>query len=53
MVLTMEQNKRNDIGKIIKQRRITKGLLLKQLAAMSGVSIMHIGLIDRKRVMGT
>jgi len=43
----MEQNNRNDIGKIIKQRRIIKGLLLKQLAAMSGVSIAHIGRIER------
>ena len=43
----MEQNNRNDIGKIIKQRRIIKGLLLKHLAAMSGVSITHIGRIER------
>jgi len=37
----------NDLGKIIKQQRITIPLTLQELAAKSGVSSSHLGRIER------
>jgi len=37
----------NDLGKIIKQQRITIPLTLQELAAKSGVSASHLGRIER------
>jgi transcriptional regulator with XRE-family HTH domain len=37
----------NDLGKIIKQQRITVPLTLQELAAESGVSSSHLGRIER------
>ena len=37
----------NDIGDIIGQARLTKGLTLQELAAESGVSSSHLGRIER------
>ena len=37
----------NDLGKIIKQQRITVPLTLQELAATSGVSSSHLGRIER------
>ena len=37
----------NDLGKILKQRRIMIPLTLRELAASSGVSMSHIGRIER------
>jgi len=37
----------NDLGKIIKQQRITVPLTLQELAAVSGVSSSHLGRIER------
>jgi transcriptional regulator with XRE-family HTH domain len=42
----MEYNN-NDLGKIIKQQRITVPLTLQELAAVSGVSSSHLGRIER------
>ena len=42
----MEYNN-NDLGKIIKQQRITVPLTLQELAAASGVSSSHLGRIER------
>jgi len=41
----MEYN--NDLGKIIKQQRITVPLTLQELATVSGVSSSHLGRIER------
>jgi len=38
---------RNDLGKIIRQQRVIKGLRLKDLSASSGVSASHLGRIER------
>ena len=38
---------KNDLGKIIKQQRITVPLTLQELAAKSGVSSSHLGRIER------
>jgi len=38
---------KNDLGKIIKQQRITIPLTLQELAAKSGVSSSHLGRIER------
>jgi transcriptional regulator with XRE-family HTH domain len=43
--MTMEHN--NDLGKIIKQQRITVPLTLQELAAESSVSSSHLGRIER------
>ena len=37
----------NDLGRIIKQQRITVPLTLQELAAVSGVSSSHLGRIER------
>jgi len=37
----------NDLGKILKQQRITVSLTLQELAAESGVSSSHLGRIER------
>lgn len=38
---------RDDLGKILKQRRITIPLTLQELAAKSGISSSHLGRIER------
>ncbi|GAH92551.1 unnamed protein product, partial [marine sediment metagenome] len=38
---------RNDLGEILKQRRRTMPLTLKEVAARSGVSPSHLGRIER------
>jgi len=38
---------RNDLGKILKQRRVTMSLTLSELSARSGVSSSHLGRIER------
>jgi len=40
-------DRRNDLGKIIKQQRIALDMTLQQLATMSGVSPSHLGRIER------
>ena len=42
----MEYNN-NDLGRILKQQRITVPLTLQELAAVSGVSSSHLGRIER------
>ena len=42
----MDEN-RNDLGKILKQQRVTVLLTLQELAAVSGVSSSHLGRIER------
>jgi len=37
----------NDLGRILKQQRITVPLTLQELAAVSGVSSSHLGRIER------
>lgn len=37
----------NDLAKIIKQRRVVAPLTLRELAAASGVSVSHLGRIER------
>jgi len=37
----------NGVGKVIKQRRLMAELTLSELSAMSGVSISHLGRIER------
>ena len=37
----------NDLGKVIKQQRLMASLTLQQLASMSGVSVSHLGRIER------
>ena len=46
MVTIMTQNT-SDLGKILKQQRITVPLTLQELAAESGVSSSHLGRIER------
>ncbi len=43
----MTTDNRNDLAKMLKQRRIMKGLTLRQLAAMSGISSSHLARIER------
>jgi transcriptional regulator with XRE-family HTH domain len=40
-------NKKNDLGKLLKQQRINVSLTLQELAAKSGVSPSHLGRIER------
>ena len=40
-------NLNNDLGKILKQQRITVPLTLQELSAESGVSASHLGRIER------
>ena len=43
----MTANNRNDLGKILKQRRVTIPLTLQELARAAGVSPSHLGRIER------
>ena len=43
---TMNTNNRNDLGKILKQRRVTIPLTLQELAHAAGVSPSHLGRIE-------
>jgi len=43
----MNEVGKNDLGKIIKQQRITIPLTLQELAAKAGVSSSHLGRIER------
>ena len=43
----MNEIGKNDLGKIIKQQRITIPLTLQELTAKSGVSSSHLGRIER------
>ncbi len=43
----MDDVETNDLGKIIKQQRITVPLTLQELTAKSGVSPSHLGRIER------
>jgi transcriptional regulator with XRE-family HTH domain len=47
ILLIMNDIGKNDLGKIIKQQRITIPLTLQELAAKSGVSSSHLGRIER------
>jgi len=40
-------NGNNDLGKILKQRRVMMPLTLHKLAAVSGISTSHLGRIER------
>ncbi len=40
-------SKESNVGEIIKQARLAKGLNLRELAAESGVSASHLGRIER------
>ena len=42
----MDYNNNNNLGKILKQRRIVILLTLQELAATSGVSSSHLGRIE-------
>jgi transcriptional regulator with XRE-family HTH domain len=46
MIIIMTYNN-SDLGKILKQQRITVPLTLQELAAESGVSSSHLGRIER------
>ena len=43
----MDDNSNSDLGKIIKQQRVTVPLTLQELTAKSGVSSSHLGRIER------
>ncbi len=47
ILLIMNDAGTNDLGKIIKQQRITIPLTLQELTAKSGVSSSHLGRIER------
>jgi len=47
MEATMIADNRNNLGKILRQRRVMIPLTLKELAAMSGVSSSHLGRVER------
>jgi len=47
ILLIMNDVDTNDLGKIIKQQRITIPLTLQELTAKSGVSSSHLGRIER------
>ena len=42
----MTEDKRNDLGKILRQRRLIIPMTLKELAVKSGVSASHLGRIE-------
>jgi len=46
-MLIMNDNSNSDLGKIIKQQRVTVPLTLQELTAKSGVSSSHLGRIER------
>jgi len=43
----MATNNRNDLGKILKQRRVTIPMTLQELGQAAGVSPSHLGRIER------
>ena len=45
--MKMENNNQGNLGKIIRQQRVTIPLTLQQLAGMSGVSASHLGRIEK------
>ena len=45
--MTTEQNKRNGLGKVLKQRRVMAPMTLQELARGSGVSATHLGRIEK------
>ena len=45
--MTTEQNKRNGLGKVLKQRRAMASMTLQELARGSGVSATHLGRIEK------
>ena len=47
IMLIMNDNSNSELGKIIKQQRITIPLTLQELTAKSGVSSSHLGRIER------
>ena len=47
ILLIMNDVGTNDLGKIIKQQRITMPLTLQELTAKSGVSSSHLGRVER------
>jgi transcriptional regulator with XRE-family HTH domain len=47
IVFSRKENLNNDLGKILKQRRVMVPLTLQELATTSGVSASHLGRIER------
>jgi len=47
MAFSRKEKLSNDLGKILKQRRVMVPLTLRELATMSGVSASHLGRIER------
>jgi len=47
MLVRKERKMNNDLGKILKERRVMVPLKLRELAAASGVSASHLGRIER------
>ncbi len=47
IIPTMEDIGKNDLGRIIKQQRVSIPLTLQELSAKSGVSASHLGRIER------
>jgi len=45
--MKMDSNNQENLGKIVRQQRVTMPLTLQQLAAMSGVSASHLGRIEK------
>jgi len=43
----MRNNSNHNLGRILKQRRVTALLTLREIATMSGVSSSHLGRIER------
>ena len=47
IIIFMDSDYKNHLGRIIKQQRISLPLTLQELAAKSGVSASHLGRIER------
>jgi transcriptional regulator with XRE-family HTH domain len=47
MAFSRKEKLNNDLGKILKQRRVMVPLTLRELAVTSGVSSSHLGRIER------
>jgi len=47
----MTEDNRSDLGKALKQRRVMIPLTLQGLSAMSGVSPLHLGRIERGAIL--
>ena len=43
----MDNNNNQNLGRILKQRRVTVPLTLRELAVLSGISSSHLGRIER------